>query len=135
MKKYQILEHKADFKIKVFGKTKKELFKNAMLAMFKIADYKPEKKSRTKKRKIKILAVDLPSLLVDFLNELLYLVETKKLVFTKVKFQKFDDRKIEAVLSGKKLKKIGIHIKGVTYYELKIFYKNSKWQAVLLFDI
>lgn len=135
MKKYQILDHKADLKIKVFGKTKKELFENAMLAMFKNAGYEPEKNGRTKKRKIKILAVDLPSLLVDFLNELLYLVETKKLVFTKVKFQKFEDRKIEAVLSGKKLKKTGTHIKGATYYELKIFYKNGKWQTVLLFDI
>jgi len=33
MKKYEILEHRADLKIRVFGKTKKELFKNALLGM------------------------------------------------------------------------------------------------------
>lgn len=32
--KYEILEHKADLKIRVFGKTKEELFENAMVGVF-----------------------------------------------------------------------------------------------------
>jgi hypothetical protein len=41
MKKFEILEHKADLKIRVFGKTKEELFENAMLGMFRLADVPP----------------------------------------------------------------------------------------------
>jgi len=33
MKKFEVLEHRADFKIKAFGRDKKELFKNAPLTM------------------------------------------------------------------------------------------------------
>ena len=33
MAKYEILEHTADLKIRVFGKTKEELFLNSLLAM------------------------------------------------------------------------------------------------------
>jgi SHS2 domain-containing protein len=73
--------------------------------------------------------------LVDFLSEVLYLVETKKLVFEKVEFKKFKENEIEATLIGKPLKRMGVHIKGVTYHDLKIFQKNGNFEAEILFDI
>jgi SHS2 domain-containing protein len=136
MKKFEILEHKADLKIKVFGKTKKELFENAMLGMFESAKYESTKQLTTKQLTIKIKSADLPSLLVDFLSEILYLVETKKLVLEKVKFKKFTENEIEAILIGKPLKRMGVHIKGVTYHDLDIHQeKDGSWQATILFDI
>jgi SHS2 domain-containing protein len=133
--KYEILEHKADLKIRTFGKTKEELFENAMVGMFGGARYEKEVKSQKSKVKIEISSPDLPSLLIDFLSEVLYLCETKKLVFEKVKFQKFTDNEIEAILIGKKLNRMGVHIKGVTYHDLEISQRNKTWQATILFDI
>ncbi len=134
--KYKILEHKADLKIRVFGKTKEELFENAMVGMFEAARYKKELKTRNSKVKIKIRSIDLPSLLVDFLSEILYLVETKKLVFGKINFKKFSNKAIEATLIGKKLKRMGVHIKAVTYHGLILKQKEDKsWIAEILFDI
>lgn len=65
MEKYKIIEHRADLKIKVFGKTKEELFENAVLAM---NDYlQPEiKNSKIIKRKILIKSFDIKTLIVDF---------------------------------------------------------------------
>lgn len=134
--KYQILEHPSDLKIKVFGKEEKKLFENAMIGMFKGARYLPEEKSPKSKVEIKISSFDLNSLLVDFLSEILYLVETKKLVFEKVNFKKFSKNEIEAELIGRKLKRMGVHIKGVTYHELEIKKEeNGTWGATILFDI
>jgi SHS2 domain-containing protein len=136
MKKFEILEHKADLKIRVFGKTKEELFENAMVGMFEAARYKPTKQPTTEQITTKIKSVDSPSLLVDFLSEILYLAETKKLVFEKVEFKKFTENEIEAILIGKPLKRIGVHIKGVTYHDLDIHQeKDGTWQATVLFDI
>jgi SHS2 domain-containing protein len=150
MKKFEILEHKADLKIRVFGKTKEKLFENAMVGMFEAAKYEmtkgqtterlttkqlTTKRLMTKRLAIKIKSADLPSLLVDFLSEVLYLVETKKLVFEKVEFKKFKENEIEATLIGKPLKRMGVHIKGVTYHDLKIFQKNGNFEAEILFDI
>ena len=133
---YQVLEHKADLKIRVFGKTKEELFENAMIGMFKGAKYQKKLKTQTSKVKAKIKSIDLISLLVDFLSEILYLVETKKLVFDKVKFKKFTEKEIEAELIGRPLKRMGVHIKGVTYHDLDIHQeKDGTWQATILFDI
>ncbi len=137
MEKFEILEHISDLKIRVFGKTKKELFENAMLGMFEAARYEKsvDVKHRQEKVKVKIKSFDLPSLLVDFLSEILYLVETKKLVFEKINFKKFTETEIEAALIGKPLKRMGVHIKGVTYHGLEILRKNDIWQATILFDI
>jgi len=134
VKKFEILEHKADLKIRVFGKTKEELFEKAMVGMFAAAEYQPKVEGKEKRIKVKISSLDLPSLLVDFLNEILYLTETKKLVFKKVKFKKFSEREIEGDLTGKPLKRIGVHIKGATYHDLEIR-QNKMFEATILFDV
>ena len=135
MKKFEILEHKADLKIRAFGKDKKELFLNSMIGMFEGARYEEEVKSQKSKVKIRITSLDLPSLLVDFLSEILYLCETKKEVYQKVDFKKFTNNGIEATLIGKKLERMGVHIKGVTYHDLDVRQEKGTWQAVILFDI
>ena len=134
MKKYEILEHKADLKIRAFGKTKEELFENAMIGMFEGARYEDEGKKI--KKEIKVSSQDLLSLLVDFLSEILYLSEVNHQVYYQIQFKKFTDKNIEGILLGKKLKRIGVVIKGVTYHDLDIHQKKDKtWEATILFDI
>lgn len=41
--KYEILEHKADLKIRAFGEDLKELFLNVMVGMFEGTRYEGEK--------------------------------------------------------------------------------------------
>lgn len=136
MKKFEILEHPSDLKIRAFGKTKEELFENMMIGMFEGARYKVEVESKKARVEIKISSIDLPSLLVDFLSEILYLSETRKEVYQKVNFKEFSENEIEAELIGKKLKRMGVHIKGVTYHGLDIHQeKDGTWQATILFDI
>lgn len=132
--KYEILEHKADLKIRAFGKDKKELFENALIGMFESAKYENEGKEI--KKEIKVSSLNLPSLLVDFLSEALYLSEVNKEVYDKIEFKKFSDKEIEGTLSGNRLKRIGVIIKGVTYHDLQVHQKKDGiWEAVVLFDI
>ncbi len=136
MRKFEILEHTADLKIKVFGKDKKELFENAMLGMFEAAGCEPVVDSEEIKRDIKVYSHDLSSLLVDFLSEILYLNEVNQEVYNEVEFNIFEEKKIEGVLIGRKLKNKGIIIKGVTYHGLNICQvEDDSWEAVILFDI
>ncbi|MCX6759028.1 MAG: archease [Candidatus Nealsonbacteria bacterium] len=95
MKRYEILEHKADLKIKVKGSSKEELFLNALLGMEE--GLRPETKETKEeiKREIKIKSIDLPALLVDFLNEALYLIQVHKEIYNKIKFVKFSENEGE----------------------------------------
>ena len=122
--KYEILEHKADLKIKVFGKTKEELFKNALSAMTE--SQKGENFGDRVKRKIKIQSVDLVDLLVDFLSEALYLSQVKKEIYSDVKFKKFSDIGIEGELIGQKIERFGEDIKAVTYHNLNIIERENR---------
>ena len=132
MKKYEILEHKADLKIKAFGKTKKELFSNMLFAMME--SLKAELTKKEKRRKIKVKSIDLNALLVDFLSEVLYISQTNKEIYTKVRFNKFNDKEINGELIGQKVKSFGEEIKAVTHHNLEIK-KNKNWEAIVLFDI
>ncbi|PIS17526.1 MAG: archease, partial [Candidatus Nealsonbacteria bacterium CG09_land_8_20_14_0_10_42_14] len=92
MKKYEILEHKADLKIRIFGKDKKELFFNALLAMSESTKAETSKPEKKVKRKIEIKSGDLATLLVDFLSEALYLSQVQKEVFSDIIIKKFTDK-------------------------------------------
>ena len=134
MKKYEILEHRADLKIKAFGETKEELFENAMIGMFEGARYQGEGKEI--KKEIKVSSPDLLSLLVDFLSEILYLSEVNHQVYYRIQFKKFTEKNIEGILLGEELKRIGVAVKGVTYHNLDIHQKKDKtWEVTVLFDI
>lgn len=135
MKKYEILEHKADLKIRVFGKTKQKLFLNAVFAMQEAM--RPELQSiKSKIRKAKVKSSDLPLLLVDFLSEVLYLVQINKEIYTDINFSKFSDTELEAQIFGKKAERFGLDIKAVTYHQLEIRHKkNGLWEATIIFDI
>lgn len=135
MKKYEILEHKADLKIRAFGKTREELFENVMIGMQsalrpKIKNQKPKIKN------IKIKSSNLDSLLIDFLSEINYLNEVNKEIYNNVKFTKFSDIELEGDIFGKEVERFNLDIKGVTYYDLDIHQKKDKtWETTVLFDI
>ena len=131
--KYKILEHPADIKIQAFGKTKQALFLNAMKGMNAVL--KSKSKTQNAKRKISVKSLDLNSLLVDFLSEVLYLTQVNKEVYNDVKFTKFNDKQLEAELTGNKIESFGEDIKGVTYHDLKIEKENNQYQVTILFDI
>jgi len=135
MKKFEILEHTADLKIKAFGKDKKKLFLNMLKAM--AASQKAELKSKEEiKRKIKIKSLDLRALLIDFLSEVLYLSQVHKEVYNDVNFTQFTDAGLEAELTGQRVKRFGEDIKAVTHHDLDIHQgKDGLWQATVLFDI
>jgi len=142
MEKFEILEHVTDLKIKAFGRDKKELFLNAMIGMYEGAKYESsfaeamEGKGEEIKREIKVSSLDLASLLVDFLSELLYLTETNQEIYEQIQFQKFDDKNMEGILIGRKLKRMGVLIKGVTYHQLDFHQRGDGiWEVIILFDI
>jgi len=133
--KFKILPHTADLKIQTYGKTKEELFLNMLKGMSECQ--KPEIRNKEKiKREIKIKSIDLPSLLVDFLSEVLYLSQVNKEVYFGAKFKKFFDTEIQGNLIGQKVERFGEDIKAVTYHGLDIHQKKDKtWEATVLFDI
>lgn len=136
MRKYEVLEHKADLKIRVFGRTKEELFLNAVLGMQDCMKPEIARSEQKVKRVIEVTSPDEAALLVDFLSEVLYLVQTSREVYDKAEFIEFSETKIKAELSGKKAASFGEDIKAVTHHGLDIGQtEEGQWQATIIFDV
>jgi len=137
--KYQILEHPAELRLRIYGKTLEELFKNAAFALAEILKHDAEKilknsELKPKTQKLKTKSVDINSLLVDFLSEILARSQISKFVF-QVSSLKFEDTSLEAELIGFPVERFDEDIKAVSYQDLNIQKIDGIWQTILVFDI
>jgi len=136
-KKFEFLEHTADIKFRAFGKTLEEVFENSALAMLSTM-YK-EKVKEEKKLKIKVEGKDLENLLYNFLEEFLFLFDSKNFLFSDVKHIKIDEKNltVEAEISGDDAKdyKIITSIKAVTYNEMFVKKAKDGWEAQVVVDV
>lgn len=134
LKKYQILDHPADLKIRAYGKDLEELFNNILAAMVEAMQPTtsiPEEISRG----VKIKSRDLESLVVDFLSDVIYETDLNDAVFKKLEAEKLTEQELEGRIIGHKIKSFKTEIKAVTWHELEIKNESGHWQATIVFDI
>ncbi|MBU4226659.1 archease [bacterium] len=141
MKEFEILEHTADIGIAAYGKTKREVFINAARGMFEIIAGETKNLKENFCDKIKLEADNLEGLLFAWLNELLYISETKLVILNKFEIKDLSNNKIGAEVKGTKINQLGCkirkEIKAVTYYRLEIKKdeESGLWRAQVIFDI
>lgn len=137
MKKFKFLEHTADIKFQAFGKNLEEVFVNSALAMVNsICD---EKVQEIKNFKINVNGIDLPSLLYNFLEELLFLFESEYFILSNIKNIKINSKKFNLIaeVTGDTIKKYDIHldIKAVTYNEMFVKKLKGTYVAQVVLDV
>lgn len=140
MKKYTYLEHTADVKFQAFGNNLEEAFSNAALAFTNVV-VEVDEVQEIKQKKIEIESENKKSLLYDFLEKLLILMETEHFVLAKVvslKIQKEKALKLTAVISGD----IGLEkydferqVKAITYNDMFIEEKPDKTTIQVVLDL
>jgi len=141
MKEFEILEHTADIGIAAYGKTKREVFINAAKGMYNIITEDKRGFNENFSHNIKLRAENLEGLLVVWLSELLYLSETKLVVFNRFEIEELSDYQLTGKVFGKRIDqsghKIKREIKAVTYHRLEIKKDNESglWRAQVIFDI
>lgn len=127
--KYKFIPHTADLKFQAYGKTLNSVFENSALAL---TSHLHEKKINPKKREFFLIkGVDLEALMFRFLEEILFLFETKRFLASKIKVKVAKDAKsLEVELHGEinKNKTARHYIKAVTYNDM--FVKKIKGQFV-----
>jgi SHS2 domain-containing protein len=143
MKKYEILPHPSELRLRIYGKTLEELFKNAALALAEILKHNAEKifekRPKAKSYKLKAKSLDINSLLVDFLSEILAKSQINKCIYLTrdINLRTSDVlRLLEAKLMAYPVERFDEDIKAVTYYGVDIK-KNFQgiWQTEIVLDI
>jgi SHS2 domain-containing protein len=136
---FKYLEHTADAEFVAYGQTPDEAFVNAARAMFGLV-VDPSNVKPVEAREVTLTAGSLEDLLIDWLSELLYLSEVDRLVFSKfeVKITKNGEYWLNAKACGEIISphhEISLHIKAVTYHDLRVERRNNVYEAQVLLDI
>jgi len=136
MIKYRIIDHPSDIGIEAFGKDTKELFENAAFGMMEIMFGQTAEGGSSKNGiNIKVSADNIESLLIAWLSELLYIVDSKKIAIYALEIIKLTDKQLEARVLGDKITKTLAFIKAATYNQLEIKKEKDHWKARIIFDV
>ena len=133
--KYEYLEHTADAKFRAYGNSLDETFTNAALAMMGIM-VDTSKVQETKTRNIAASGKDLKSLLQNFLEQFLIVMDAENIFLTTIKKIKIERTTNEYALKAEargddagKYETIGPQVKAATYNDM--IAKEKMAQVVL----
>ncbi|TSC53761.1 MAG: hypothetical protein LiPW39_93 [Parcubacteria group bacterium LiPW_39] len=138
---YEILEHTADFKMKAYGKDLPEVFVNMAKGVasqqLEINDLNEAGQTQGEWEEVAVETDDLESLLVDWLNEILYRSDANKKIYSDFEVLEFSESpyKIKTKIRGLPTTQKKLEIKAATYHELEIKKTDGGWQATVIFDI
>jgi SHS2 domain-containing protein len=130
---FEELEHTADWRLRVWAADLAGLLEQAALGMNSLCGIELDEGEQVS-RKLELGAPDEETLLVDFLNEVLYFGEQEGLGFRHY-FLKLDGLNLEARLEGGKIRAQQKEIKAVTYHDLEIVRRKNGLEAALVFDV
>jgi SHS2 domain-containing protein len=136
-KDFEILDHTADVGIIAYGADMKQAFANAARGLFSLIT-ELDDVEEVLHRDAELTATDEESLLVEWLNELIYQFDTEGLIFKRFDITRLDNTRLKARGYGEKVDKskhrLKTGVKAATYHMLKVE-KNDGFRVQVLFDI
>ena len=136
-KDFEIIDHTADVGIIAYGTDIRQAFANAARAMFSLITELDEVEEVIY-RDIELTAPDQESLIVEWLNELIYLFDTENIIFERFDITQLNSKELKARSYGEKVNsskhKLKTGIKAATYHMLRIN-KGDGCRIQVLFDI
>ena len=134
---FEIFDHTADVGVVAYGDDVAEAFANAARGLFSLIT-EPGSIRGITWRDTELAAPDEESLLVDWLNELIYLFDVEKLVFRRFEVDIFPGFRLKAKSYGERVDKnkhpLKTGVKAATYHMLKIE-RGEKCRVKVIFDI
>ena len=137
-KTFETINHTADVGIVVYGINIKQLFSNAALALSSLIT-EPKSIKEKIKRHVEITSEDRDNLLVEWLNELIYLFDAEHILFKRFDIENLDSKRLKAICYGEKFDplrhNIKREVKATTYHMLKINSDSNGYEVQVIFDV
>ena len=134
--KFEYLDHTADAKFRAYGKTLEEAFINSAIATFSIL-INTDKVKPVITKDISITSGTAESLLYDFLEELLYLLDVEGFLLSRVEDMRIENNNLTCKVYGDSHKKYRIsgNIKSITYNDMEIKKTDKGYRITAVVDI
>ena len=137
MTRFEIIDHTADVGIAAYGSDLREAFANMAYGMFSlIADLDGVGEEFC--REIDLQAPDQEALLVDWLNELLYIFDVDHVILSRFEITDLNQSRLRARVFGEQINASRHQLKGAvkaaTYHSLKIE-KGNNFRVQVILDV
>ncbi len=137
-KPYEVFEHTADIGLNAYGRTLLELFIHAAQGMESLM-VAPEQVQAQVSREIVVEGHDNISLLIAWLNELIFLFDTEYLLFCQFQIAALTETQLQARAFGEpydaQRHDLSSAIKAVTWHEAAVELADDGYTARIIFDI
>jgi SHS2 domain-containing protein len=137
-KPYEVFEHTADIGLHASGNTLAQLFVHAAQGMESLM-VSPEQIRILTTREVIVDGHDAVSLLIAWLNELIFLFDTEHLLFHDVAIDSITETSVRGRVSGEpydaQRHELSSAIKAVTWHEAMVNRTEQGYQARIIFDI
>ncbi len=134
MGRWEEREHTADALLTIWGDDLIDLFITAARAMFALIGAEGE--GRSIEATLHLQAPDVETLLVDWLNELLYLAEQEPLrTFHTFRIDHLTEHELKATVEGREVSGWRTYIKATTFHNLHVRRGEGGYRADLTFDL
>lgn len=135
---YTLIDHTADIGIRVRGKTQKELFEKAALALTNVI-VSPGPHGKPTAVRLSVSGEDPADLLVRWMGEILYLFEGESGIVEDVHIETLTSNHLEAVVlvfpfDPDRDESLN-HVKGVTYHQASVTEAYGRWEAFVILDV
>lgn len=133
---FEVIDHTADWSIRVWGRDLAELLRQAALGMNTLMIGEDTAVSLPAiTHRLTLDADDAESLLVDWLSELAYWAEMEQVVFPEFVLTAVTPTHLQATLHGGPVAELLKHIKAVTYHNLAITPTANGLETTIVFDV
>ena len=135
---YTIGDHPSDLELNVRGRTLKELFAESARGLIEFTR-PPSVSGPLERRPVTLTAAAREELLVTWLDEIIYLLETGFLPECPVPVDRLTETGLETSLPGRPVGPgetfTGPEVKAATYHRLSIHRSGKLWQARVILDL
>lgn len=135
---YEVFEHTADVGLHAYGSTLPELFIHGAQGMESLM-VSPEQVRLQVSREITAEGRDVVSLLIAWLNELIFLFDTEYLIFREFEIDSLTETYLKGRASGEpydaQRHDLSSAIKAVTWHEAAVERTAEGYKARIIFDI
>ena len=130
---FEEIEHTADWALRVWAPDYAELFRQAAIGMNQLSEIELDL-STPAAEELTLTEIDMESLLISFLSELVFFAEQDDLGFDSYSLE-VDRLSLDARLTGGKIISRKKEIKAVTYHNLEVIEIEGGYQVVIVFDV
>lgn len=131
---YEEIDHTADWALRVRGQNLTDLFRNAALGMLSLLEIEPLP-GNSESRSFELKAEDTETLLVTWLEELLYPLEVEGAAVVDFQVDVLEKVQLKATVKLNKIASIKKEIKAVTFNELDIRAAEFGYETIIVFDV